>query len=44
MFIAEAQQRVSTNMTLRTEKAFAKALEIKQTVVTINKQHNSRMV
>ena len=30
MFTAEAQLRVSTNMTLRTEKAFVEALEIKR--------------
>lgn len=44
MFTAEAQLRVSTNMTLRTEKAFVEALEIQKAVVIINWQYNSRMV
>lgn len=36
MFTAKAQLRVSTNMTLKTVKAFAEALEIKKAVVIIN--------
>ena len=44
MLSADAWLRVFTNRTLKTEKAFAKALEIKEAVAIMKKQCGGRLV